>query len=172
MIEVAKLIADPVPDGLVDYLDHFRDLVGATRPEDRQVIFDRMLWSCDHLIHHLPFFEHLPAGLQCPEDVAIALHVLPRVRRLLAPMVKPKATNRPTNVFKLTAAEVIVVACRHLHPRITRDRQHEVCQSYWEACGGEVGDADDWWRHCTKARTSDCHLQEQAFKACAAYVSR
>jgi hypothetical protein len=148
---VAALILNPPPAALIDYLEHFRDLIGASKPGDHQSISDKMIWSIDHLIRWLPAFQHLPAGMGCPKDIAIALEVLPRVRKYLEPMLAPKARNRPTNVPKKAVAEIIVTACRHYHPEIARGRLYEVCETYWQACGGAPGDLDHWWRLVTPA---------------------
>jgi hypothetical protein len=164
--KVAKLIADPVPEGLVDYLDHFRDFIGSAKPGHRRDEFARMIWSIDFLIPRLEGFQHLPLGLQCPDDVADVLRALPRIRRMLEPMAKPPGRKRPPNVFKKDCAGVVVVACRRFNPDITRDRLHEICQAYWEACGAAGGDAGDWWWHCTEAFASDHHMAEQVLRAC------
>jgi hypothetical protein len=115
---VARLIADPVPPGLLDYLEYFRDFVGAARPDPRRDKFGQLLYSIDDLMEWLPFFQHLPLGLECPDDVAVALKVLPRVRRLLEPLAVPPGRKRLPNVFKQTAAEIIVTACRRFSPDI------------------------------------------------------
>jgi hypothetical protein len=144
VIEVARLIADPPPEGLVQYLEHWRDLVGATKPGDHQAVFDKMVWATDFLIDKLRLFQPLPAGMQCPEEVTIALAVLPKVRKRLAPMVAPRPKRRPTNIFHEACARVVVNACHRFGMPKAKDRLYEVCQAYWEACGGE--EVRDWRR--------------------------
>jgi hypothetical protein len=170
MAEVAKLIVDPPPDGLSDYLEYFREFVGATRAraQDLPNPWDEMVRSCDHLIRWLPTFQSTPLKYYS-NDVAIALTVLPRIRRTLALMVEKPGRKRPPNVFKKTAARVVVTACRRLCWPIGRDALHEVCQAYWEACGAASGDAGDWWRDVTKALKSDHPFFE---KLLTAYISR
>jgi hypothetical protein len=163
--EVEKLIADPPPPGLIDYLGHFRDFVGASRPDARREMFGRMIWSIDYLVDYLSFFQQLPLDMQCPDDVAVALTVLPRIRKMLAPAAEPPGRKRPVNVFKKTAAAIIVTACRRFHWPISRDELHNICQAYWEACGAPEGDAGDWWRHGTEALAGEHHLAERAISA-------
>jgi len=112
--------------------------------------------AADLLIKRLPLFERSPMGIQSP-DVASALDVLPRIRRLLAPVVKssPRGGGPRQNVLHKTCAAVVVEAWRLVHgePQPYSTELWNACNEYWQACGGEYrgGDVDNWKRDAEKA---------------------
>jgi len=155
---VGRTIAGgPPPKWLMRGLGHFSDHLGAvaiTTGEAKRfnAMFSRMSDAADRLIKGLPLFENLRLGLQCPDDVAIALDVLPRIKKTLALLAKPSGKKRP-NVLRVTCAAVVVEAWRlsrgKAEPR--SDQLYRACEEYWKACGGEPigpkGDIGNWRRH-------------------------
>lgn len=91
---VAQIIAKGSPPAWLEPgLEFFSEFVGAdpsTSDEHKQgqKLFGRMHDAAELLIKRLPLFEHLPMGMRSP-DVAVALDVLPRVRRMLARAMEP-----------------------------------------------------------------------------------
>ena len=155
--EVASIIAKGLPpEWLVLGLEHFSGLLGLdpmTSDEDKQIrkSLSEMDYAADLLIRRLPLFAILHAGVQCPDDVALALDVLPRIRKLLACVAKPparKGGQHPNTLRKICAA-VVVEAWRIIHrkPEPRSVELWEACNKYWQACGGEYrGEVVDNWR--------------------------
>jgi hypothetical protein len=87
---VAAIIAksDQPPEWLAIGLQHFSlSIAEEVTPEERkrfEAIIANMRDRIDYLIKWLPIYNNLPAGLQCPRDVAVALDVLPRISADLA----------------------------------------------------------------------------------------
>jgi hypothetical protein len=158
---VARIIAkgEP-PQWLVSGLELFSPFVGADRTtsdehKQGQKILERMHDAADLLINWLPGFEHLSMGIQSP-DVAIALDVLPRVRRQLAhAKSSPRGGGQRPNVLRKTCAAVVVEAWRLVHgePEPYSVELWKACNEYWQACGGEYrgGDVDNWKRDAEEA---------------------
>jgi hypothetical protein len=155
--DVARKIADgKTPDWLMVGLEHFSDFVGAKRDTakgDKRFLdlLHRMHDAADLLIKNLPFFSCLPAGLKMPNDVVIALDVLPRIKADLALAQKRSRGGGPRpNVPRQVCAAVIVEAWKlvhgHVEPR--SPKLAEACNEYWQACGHEYR-GDDYagaWR--------------------------
>jgi len=145
-IAAAEAIARGAPpEWLLCGLEHFSSFVGEepiTTAEANKLrpIITRMHYELGHLIELLPLFQHLPLSLECPDDVAVALEVLPRIRAALAIIAKPPRKKRP-NVPHQFCAAVVVEAWTLIHgkPDPLPDRLREACQEYWEACGGGEG---------------------------------
>ena len=84
--DVAQKIADgKAPEWLMVGLKHFSDFVGADRRTDKEEKWlvsrlEEMHDAADFLIKNLPFYASLPAGLKMPDDVIVALDVLPRIK--------------------------------------------------------------------------------------------
>ena len=89
MVAVASTIAkgDP-PECLVLALANFQDFVGGeiTSEEDRRYtqITEQMHDAAGKLILWLPAFMHMPTVIKPPDEVHIALEVLPKIKAYLA----------------------------------------------------------------------------------------
>ena len=84
--DVARTIADAEPPGwLPAGLEHFSEGIGAIarNPGGEQQIIERMHEAVAVLLKYLPAFDHLPFGLEPPEDVTEAMQALPGVMREL-----------------------------------------------------------------------------------------
>jgi hypothetical protein len=155
--DVARKIADgKAPDWLMVGLEHFSNFVGAKRDtakEDKRLLdlLHRMHDAADLLIKNLPFFSCLPAGLKMPNDVVIALDVLPRIKADLALAQKRSRGGGPRpNVPRQLCAAVVVEAWKLVHGKVEprRTKLAEACNAYWQACGHEYrgGDYVEAWR--------------------------
>jgi hypothetical protein len=139
-------------------LAHFSEFIAEEPiPSDEKArlmqMIGRMHAAADYLIKWIPSLYHT-ALLDFPDDVAVALQALPRVKRVLA-----KAMNAPTragglrpNVQRTTCAAVVVEAWRIVHgePEPESPKLWEACNAYWLACGHEHqgSDTDMWQRDC------------------------
>jgi hypothetical protein len=162
-IPVARIIADPPPEWLMVGLEHFSGFVGggrSTSDEDKRStkIFGRMHDAADLLIKYLPLYSSMPSGLSIPDDVIIALDVLPRIKKDLARVVnrKPRGGGQRPNVRRQFCAAVVVEACKLLHEKMPPKETliANACNEYWQACGGEYrGDdyAEAWRRDVEQA---------------------
>jgi hypothetical protein len=151
---VAAIIAKGAPpEWLASGLEHFSGFVGAAQTtSDERKRFEKILGemhdAADLLIKWLPAFKALPVG---PDDVAIALDVLPRIKDRLAraALRASRKGGKDPNVHRQVCAAVVVEAWRHIHgkPEPHSPRLWEACNEYWRACGGEYRGADvDTWR--------------------------
>jgi hypothetical protein len=168
--KVAALIAKgPAPEWLVLGLEHFSGFLGLDPLTSDQVkrfqkIFGQMDYSAGYLIKWLPMFaSSMPvmAGIQCPDDVAIALDVLPRIKKVLARAAKPstrKGGQRP-NMQRIICAKVVVGEWRLIHgkPEPRSVEVYDACNKYWQACGGEYRgeDIENWRRDVEEAADAD-----------------
>ncbi len=98
--------------------------------------------AADVLIKWLPAFEHTILGLEF-NDAAIALDVLPRIKMVLAKLMKSSSRRgggaRP-NVLRKNCARVVIEASRLIHGEEAKPRSLEpleACNEYWQACGRE-----------------------------------
>jgi hypothetical protein len=156
--DAATIIAKGAPPKwLLCGLDHFSTFVGnqTKTPRDEmrhfvKIIIPRMHDAADLLIKKLPMFQGLPVSVECPNEIAIALAVLPRVKEYLS-----KAMTLPSwaDVRHKTCAVVVVEAWTLIRGKPNRlpEQLRSACREYWEACdGGDSGD-DDWRRHVKEA---------------------
>jgi hypothetical protein len=158
-VATARLIADgSAPEWLRLSLAHFSELIAEEPiPSDERArlmqMISRMHGAVDYLIKWLPSFYHT-ALLDFPDDVAVSLQALARIKRALA-----KAVNTPSrpgelrpNVQRKTCAAVVVEAWRIVHgePEPESPKLWQACNAYWQACGHECqgSDADMWQRDC------------------------
>src|SRR5215467_2000941 len=83
---VARTIADDdPPKWLVIGLQHFSQGFGVVM-SDCQAFDDkigRMQWAIHLLTTWLPMWAHAGYGEKCPDDIALALYVLPRIKEEL-----------------------------------------------------------------------------------------
>jgi hypothetical protein len=159
---VAKLIAKGAPsDWLVPGLDFFSgfirgDPVPSKERKHHDKILARMCDAADYLTKHLPLFTRLSLGLRCPDDVAVALAVLPKIKKRLTHAILPKrAGGQHPNVERKVCAAVVVEAWRSIHgkPEPESPKLWTACNEYWQACGKEYrgSDVDTWRKDCRDA---------------------
>jgi hypothetical protein len=157
--DVARKIAkgDP-PKSLVLGLTQFSN-GNWTVTSDENRRFDTMIQRMDDaagvLLRGLPMWEHLPFGLQCPDDVAVVLDTLPRIKKDLNRVAKQKQIGRRPNAQREICAAVIVEAWKIIHgrPKLRSDQLLEACSDYWRACGAkQIGgwDNPENWRRTVK----------------------
>jgi hypothetical protein len=173
--DVARLIAKGrVPKWLILGLEHFSLGIAGddfTKEDHKNFVevLEQMERACDTLIQWLPIYKHMGFGVQCPEEVWVALHVLPLIKADL-PNTGRKIGRRPDTGQGVCAA-VIVEAwklCRgKAGPR--SEGLYEACQVYWAACGraehGETDDRTNWRRNVKQAIGADNGWIRQAFQA-------
>jgi hypothetical protein len=177
LASVARLISDPPPEWLVEGLEHFSSDLGREQTPDKRRQYDELLKEAhdatETLIKLLPFFHHLPWGVQCPDEVTVALGVLPRIKELLRRYAEMERKGRPRSAQRDICAAVIVEAWKIIHGRYEprSGKLQEACNEYWRACGGEpIGeteDIDNWRRPAERAATGE---QEWIRKVLMAYA--
>jgi hypothetical protein len=151
---IASIIAkgEP-PTWLIHALEHFSDELGTvgTLEERKKLenVLGEMNDAIEVLLKWLPIFEHLPFGVECPDDAAVALDALPGIKKDLDRLIN-KVRSRSVVGHEICAA-VIVEAWKLLHGEAEpRSLQLQLaCKEYWLACGGEPrGETDDLenWR--------------------------
>ena len=105
------------------------------------------------LIKRLPLFQHLPLGLPCPDDVTVALVVLPRIKQLLSRVTNPSL--RRVNAPRKFCAAVVVKAWEQIYERAEPQSVAlpQACDEYWQACGHEQRgqDIENWRRDAEEA---------------------
>jgi hypothetical protein len=166
---VARIIAkgDP-PEWLMLGLEHFRGFVGSERVTSKEYQqFNRTLRDLDNaarlLIKKLPAFNvawEIYFGAQ-PEGktaVTTALEVLPKIRAQLAPFKPPRRGGRRPNAQRRYCAVVVVEAWKLIHDSVEIEpRSAEVlqaCSAYWQACGHDERDVENWGRDAKGAATN------------------
>jgi hypothetical protein len=164
--EVARIIAkgDP-PEWLSIGLAHFSEFVGSDRTTSDEAqhyesIITRMHDAADVLIKFLPLYSHLPAGLRRPDDVALVLDVLPRIKANLARTLQRRGGGPRPNIQRWVCAAVVVEAWRLVHGKPEPQSQYllEACEEYWRACGGEYrGEDIENWRRDAERAVADNH---------------
>jgi hypothetical protein len=103
---------------------------------------------------------NLPYGIEYPEDVAVVLDALPRIKKDLDRLDQKQIGRRPDAQREICAA-VIVEAWKIIHGRAKPRslKLEQVCSDYWRACGGEqIGGWDDpenWRRPIKRALETD-----------------
>lgn len=161
-IPVARIIANPPPEWLMIGLG-FAGASRSTSDEHQRFtkVVERMYAATDLLIKYLPMYSFMPAGLAIPEDVKVALDVLPRIRKDLTRIVnqKPRGGGPRPNVPRGVCASVVVEAWKLVHgkaePRSIKLLQ--ACDAYWQACSGETRgeDVENWRRDVEQAVTTN-----------------
>jgi hypothetical protein len=158
--DVAKLIAKGDAPWLVPALERFSGFISgnpvSSKERKRQdKIIARMHDATDYLTKFLPLFAHLPLGLRS-RDVAVALAVLPKIKKGLAYAMPSKrgGGQHPSDERKLCAA-VVVEAWRSVHgkPEPESPKLWTACNEYWRACGHAYrgSDVDTWRKDCRDA---------------------
>jgi hypothetical protein len=163
----ALIAKGPAPRWLILGLEHFslgiarRDF---TKDDQKRFVevFEEMERACDTLIRFLPLYEHIGFGVQCPEEVRVALDVLPFIRAGL-PHITRIIGRRPDTGQGICAAVVVEAwkLFRKVKPR--NDALYEACQAYWTACGR--GEANNWPRDVEQVKADDNGWIKQAFLA-------
>jgi hypothetical protein len=153
-LDVARNIAkaDP-PLWLLVGLTHFSAGIGSDKAKYRQQ-FDRIVGDMSDavnvLLEWLPIYRQLGFGAQCPDEIKVALAILPKIKAELDQLGSPP--HRPKNANREICAAVVVEASRLLHGNVARrsEQLYEACNDYWRACGGdeigETGDRLNWRR--------------------------
>jgi hypothetical protein len=172
----ASIASGPPPDWLVSGLEHFSLFISEEQTpreeaKDLHKLLCQMHDATDILIKRLPLFEHLPLGMQSPDDVIIALNVLPRIKAHLDRVLSAKTSW--ADEHRKTCAAVVVEAwrlCRgKTQPR--SERLWEACSDYWQACGRHHLIADSWRRDTIEAASRERGWITKVFSA-AGYKSR
>ena len=159
---VARSIAQgDLPEWLLVGLTQFSPGIGDdTSDVDIKPVVEQMQAATDTLIKYLPIFGDLGFGQPCPDEVAIALHVLPRIKEDLDRLAK-RRMGRPPDAQRDMCAAVVAMAWKLLHGKIEPQslRLEEACGEYWRACGGkQIGEwdlAENWRRHIERAADAD-----------------
>jgi hypothetical protein len=152
---VARIIANPPPKWLPDYLEQFRAFVGIERLSEKErrwakQLTEQMHHSIDHLIRWLPALAMYPGLGHLPNvaaDVATATAALSRLKAELDRR-PPQAGGRPPNTQAQWCAAVVVEAWKDIRRTVEprSDEVLEACAAYWEVCGQPERDAGNWWR--------------------------
>jgi hypothetical protein len=162
---VARIIAkgDP-PKWLVLGLTQFSGGIGVDISDEDRQLFEtqirRMHEAAATLMKWLPIWGQLPYGIQYPEDVAVVLDALPRIKKDLDRLDQKQIGRRP-EVQREICAAVVLEAWKIIHGRAEpRSLQLQgACSDYWRACGGEqIGETDDpenWRRPVKRALATD-----------------
>src|SRR5262249_15920137 len=160
---VARTIAhgDP-PKWLAVGLTQFSPGIGSHDTDDIDIykIIEERQGATDTLIKRLPIFGGLGFGMPCPEEVTVALHVLPRIKEDLDRLAV-RRMGRPPDARRDMCAAVVAMAWKLLYGKIEPQslRLQEACGEYWRACGGEqIGEwdlAENWRRPIERILTLD-----------------
>jgi hypothetical protein len=149
---VARAIADPAPEWRAPYLAHFSNFISTEHVSDEEYhqyrdVIDRLHYSADYLIKHLPV--HLP-GIGTESDAADAIAALIKVRASLDRIVnQPRRGGGPRPYSqRMWCAQVVVEAWRDLYPAVKPKSIGllSACAEYWQVCREEERDAWNWWR--------------------------
>jgi hypothetical protein len=159
--DVARIIAKGAPPAWLGIgLEQFSGFVGSKRSTSDEYqrgkkTIELMHDAADRLIKTLgPIFSALPGGAECPEDVRIALDVLPRIKRALLlamhTMQERQGGGPKPNAQRQFCAAVVVEAWRLVHgkPEPRSILLQKACNEYWLACGGKDrgSDIENWRR--------------------------
>lgn len=158
--EVARSIAkgNP-PEWLVIGLTHFSSGISVDTSKERRS-FDKQIEQMQDAIHvlmtRLPAWAHLGYGHKCPEHVALAFYALPRLKKDLDRVTK-KGLGRPADVRREVCAAVVLEAWKIIRSKAEPHSLYlrQACCDYWQGCGGEQDDPDNWRRHIERALTVD-----------------
>jgi hypothetical protein len=165
--DVAALIAEgPGPKWLILGLEHFSlGIAGSDFTKDDQkrfvAVLEEMERACDTLIWGLPLLEHIGFGIQCPDEVLVALDVLPMIKDDLSHTARIIA-RRPDTGQGICAA-VVVEAWKFFRKADGSEALYEACQAYWAACGH--GEVSNWPRDVEQAAKHDNGWIRQALLA-------
>jgi hypothetical protein len=149
---VARAIADPAPEWLAPYLAHFSNFISTEQVPDKEYhqytdVLDRLHYSADYLIKHLPV--HLP-GIGTDRNAADAIAALIKVRASLDRIVNKPGRGGGSRPYaqRTWCAQVVVEAWRDLHPAVKPKSSPllSACAEYWQVCRDEERDAWNWWR--------------------------
>jgi hypothetical protein len=168
---VGALIAKgPAPGWLIVGLEHFSLGIakGDFTKEDQKRfvdVFKEMERACDTLIQWLPLYEHIGFGIQCPDEVRIALDVLPLIKAEL-PHTTRIIGRRPDTRQGICAAVVVEAWKFFRQAEPQSEALYEACHAYWTACGkAEPGETDNWRRNVEQAIADDNDWIRQALRA-------
>jgi hypothetical protein len=162
--EVAALIANglPQPEWLIPALERFSKFVGGEislkEREKFEGILLRMKDATDCLIKFLPLFLELSLPIGIERKATAALDALPAVREALEHATKqPPRKGGPTpNVRRQNCAAIVIEAWKEFRSPEPRSIElGKACNQYWQACGGEDRDAENWRRDVERALKSD-----------------
>jgi hypothetical protein len=161
MAVVAHTIAmgDP-PEWLVLALANFQDFVAGEVTEEAKgfaQITEQMHDAAGKLITWLPAFLAMPSVIKPPDEVRVALEVLPKIKAYLArAMSQPPRKGGPRpNVERRVCAAIVVEAWTLIHGKAQprSDQLYRACNEYWQACGHEY--RSEGWRRDVKNAIND-----------------
>src|SRR5215472_3213485 len=121
---VARTIAqgDP-PKWLVVGLTQFSPGIGSNDATDIDIhtIIERMQDATHVLMTWLPLYMHFPFGLPCPDEVALALYILPQIRKDLDRVAKTiKSKGRRPDAARVVCAAVVARAWKIVHGKASK----------------------------------------------------
>ncbi len=157
---VGALIAKGrVPAWLILGLEHFsRGIAGDdfTKEDQKKFVevFEEMERACDTLIQWLPLYEHIGFGIQCPDEVRIALDILAVIKADL-PHTASIIGKRPATGQGICAAVVVEAWKFFGEAEPSSEALCEACQAYWAACGRTEPDQTNWPRDVEQAIAND-----------------
>jgi hypothetical protein len=100
------------------------------------------------LITWLPAFMHMPTVIKPPDEVHVALEVLPKIKEYLARAMNqpPRKGGPKPNVERQLCAAIVVEAWTLIHGKAQprSDWLYRACNAYWQACGHEY--RSEGWR--------------------------
>jgi hypothetical protein len=151
--DVARIIAKGVPPKwLVIGLEQFSEFIASERTTSDeskrfQSIVEQMHDAAGKLITWLPGYSHAPI-MECPDDVAIALNVSPRIKEDLARVIQFRRDGRRPNIQRQFCAGVVVEAWRLVREKFQPRslKLYTACDEYWQICNGEVRGNLNYWR--------------------------
>jgi hypothetical protein len=150
--DVARIIAKGVPPKwLAIGLEQFSGFIASERSTSDeskrfQSIIEQMHDAAGKLITWLPSYSHRPI-MECPNDVGIALDVLPRIKEDLARVMQTQRGGGPRpNIQRRFCAPVVVEAWRLVRPKLQPRslKLYTACAEYWRICSGEDRPLNKW----------------------------
>jgi hypothetical protein len=125
-------------------------------PRQTKRTLDQMDRAAELLIKKLPMLFPTTLGIELPQDVAIALVVLPHIRERIARGLAKRdkspeeKRDKASMMSPDTCAAVVTEAWERIHGKVEArsDYLYKTCRQYWIACGHEqYEESIDNWRY-------------------------